>query len=371
MKHFLPSLFFLCLVAVFSLPAIAQDNPSSWSSTTQQSDPNGNLNPTRTTLSHRQSDGHVVDKTSVERMGSDGHYVPYSDTEKESVQVDAKTTRTVERTFGTGPDGQRVLIQQSETESRKLGDGQSRSVRTTSSPDTDGRLQTTRREETDSRQLSPDVRQTNTTVFSPDANGGLSPAVRIEEREKKNAEGGVDFSKSTQLSDGTGRWNLSEVRQGTITPEAGQGSSKEDRVFRPDSSGHLAEVERTLTRGTANAGEKRATTETYSTNVPGVAGNDQLQLVSRETTVEKSGSSGQSTIRQVENINPGNPTRDLQLTKEAIDIVRPGGSGAAHQQGTTLTFDSDGRANSVLVEMGTTSNPSAVQVDTRSATKSK
>lgn len=362
MKRFLPSLTFLALAVVFSIPAISQDS-SSWSSTSQLSDPNGSLNPTRTTQSHSQSEGRVVDKTSLEAMGPDGRYVPYSDTEKESVQVDANTTRTIERTFGTGPEGERVLIQQSETESRKLADGENRSVRTTSSPDADGRLQTTRREETNSKQVSPDVRQTNTTVFSPDANGGLSPSVHIEEREKKTEAGGVDFSKSTQLSDGTGHWNLSEVREGTITPQAGEGSSKEERVFRPDASGHLAEVERTITRDTASSGEKRATTERYSTNVPGVAGNEQLQLVSRETTVQKTGSSGQNTIRQIESIRPGNPGSGLQLTKEAIDIVRPGGSGTT-QQSTALTFDSEGRANSVLVQTGTTNNPSAVQVGT-------
>lgn len=370
MKSFFPWLLFVCLVGIFACAAIAQDSSSSWS-TSQLSDPNGSLNPTRTTQSHSERDGHVVDQTSLENVGPDGRYVPYSDTEKESVQVDANTTRTVERTFGRGPDGQRMLIQQSETESRKLANGESRSVRTTSSPDADGRLQTTRREETDSKQLSPDVRQTNTTVFSPDGNGGLSPSVRIEEREKKTEGGGVDFSQSTQLSDGTGHWNLSERREGTVTREPGRGGSKEERVFRPDASGHLAEVERTVTRDSGSAGEKDATTETYSTNIPGVAGNDQLQLVSREITVQKTGSNAQSTIRQVENINPGNPSSGLQLTKQAIDIVRPGGSGTAQQQSTTLTFDSEGHTNSVVVQMGTTNNPSAVEVDTRSTTKSK
>lgn len=369
MRRFLPFFAVLCVAAVSSLPAFSQDN--SWSSTSQQSDGAGSLNPTRTTQSHTQGGGHVVDKTSVEAVGPDGRYVPYSDTEKESVQVDANTTRTIERTFGRGPDGKRTLIQQSETESRKLTDGESSSVRTTASPDADGGLQTTRREETDSKQLSPGVQQRNTTVFSPDPNGGLSPAVRIEEREKKTGEGGVEFSKSTQVSDGTGHWNLSEVRQGAITSQAGQGSSKEERVFRPDASGRMAEVERTVTRQSGGPGENRATTETYSTNVPGVAGNEGLQLVRRETNMQKNDAQGQSTVRKVEHIRAGNPSAGLQPTEEAIDIVRPGGSGSAQQQSTTVTFGSSGRPNTVLVQMGTTSNPSALQVNSPKVAQSK
>src|SRR5947209_8751094 len=177
----------VAILSCFLQLGAAQDSSAhtSWTSSTQQTDTKGSINPTRTSEAHSESSGRVVDKTSVETLGPDGRYIPYSDTEKESVRVDANTTRTVERTYARGPDGQRTLIQQSQTESRKLANGENKMVRTSSSPDADGRLQPTRREEVDSRQVSPSVTQTNTTVLSPDANGGMSPVVRTEQKQKQ------------------------------------------------------------------------------------------------------------------------------------------------------------------------------------------
>jgi hypothetical protein len=57
----------------------------SWTAITE-SHPS-NTNPTRTTESHRQSGEGTVDSESVEHVGADGHYEPYFDIEKESVQV--------------------------------------------------------------------------------------------------------------------------------------------------------------------------------------------------------------------------------------------------------------------------------------------
>ena len=112
--------------------AAAQDSSreQSWSSTNQQSDPNGSINPTRTTKTHSERNGRTVDTTSVLAVGPEGRYIPYSQTEKESVRVDANTVRTVERTYGTGPDGQRVLVQQAQEELRSFPDGAQKMTRT-------------------------------------------------------------------------------------------------------------------------------------------------------------------------------------------------------------------------------------------------
>jgi len=354
--------------------AFAQDNPGnqSWTTTSRQEVNSGNVNPTRTTVTHTQRNGNSVDKTSVETMGPDGRYIPYSETEKESVRVDATTVRNIERSFGRGPDGQETLTQETQEVSRSLPDGEKKIVRTTSNPDTNGALHVVRRELVDSKQVSAGVRDTNTTLYSADANGGMSAVEQVSEREKQNGSGRVEFTKSTLLSDGAGHWNLSEVREGTIKQEAGQGTSKEERVLRPDSNGKLSEVERTVSKQAVGGGETRDIQETYSTNVPGEAGNDQLQLVRRESTVQRTNAgSGQSTTRQVETSNPGNPGDRLQVTQEAIDIVRPDGHGSAEQRGTTLTFGPDGQVSIVSVDMGTTNNPAAVRVDTSAGAKPK
>jgi len=354
---------------------LAQDSSGSqsWTATSQQSDLGGRVNPTRTSETHTESNGRVVDKTSVETLGPDGRYVPYSETEKESVRVNDTTVRNIERTFARGPNGERTLIQESQEESRTLPGGQQKVVRTTSSPDVNGALQVVRRELEDSRQLSPGVRETHTTVLTPDVNGGLTPAVQIEQRETTSSDGTIETKKSTQLSDGSGRWQLSEVRESTSKQESGQLRSKDERVLRPNANGTLAVVERTVTKQTdAGPGETHNTSETYSTNIPGQAGDDHLQFVQRESTVRRTTATGaQSTSRQVQQTNPGNPSDSLRVTMETIDIVRPGSSGNTDETRTILTSDSNGQLGEVWIDTGKTGNPAAIQVDTRTSAKPK
>ncbi|HTW32707.1 MAG TPA: hypothetical protein VMD76_13580 [Candidatus Sulfotelmatobacter sp.] len=324
----------------------------------------------RTQEVHTDADGRVVDKTSVETLGPDGRYIPYSDTEKESHRINDTTVHSVERVFGRDSDGHRILIQERQEDSRSLPGGEQQVTRTISNPDADGRLQVVQRELEDSKQLSPGSRVTNTTLLVPDANGGFSAAVRTEQRKTKNSDGVVESKTSTLLSDGTGGWKLSEVREST-TKQDGQMLSKDERVFRPDSNGKLAVAEHTITRqGQSGAGETRDTTETYSTNVPGVAGDDDLQLVQRETTVQRTTSGGgKSTVRQTEQPHPGDVGNDLHVTQEAIDIVRPGGGGTVDESHIILAPDSDGRLGQVWVDTGKTDNPSAIKVDTSTSTK--
>ena len=120
---------------------LAQDtsgNTAAWTYSGQQQDPNGVMNPTRTRETHTEVAGRIIDRTSIETLGPDGRYVPYSDTEKESVRVNDTTVRNIERTFGRGPDGQRTLVQEKQEESRNLPDGEKKNVRTTLNPDANG-----------------------------------------------------------------------------------------------------------------------------------------------------------------------------------------------------------------------------------------
>ena len=350
------------LVLAVSQNCFAQDSSgstSNWTASSQQQGPGRSINPIRTTETHTEADGRIVDNQSLETLGPEGRYIPYQDIEKESVHVDANTVRTIERTFGRDPDGRRTLVQVREEESRKLAGGAQSVTRTVLNPDANGRLQIVQRELQDSKQTSADVRETKTTVLTPDVNGGLTPAAQIEERQKKSSDGSVEFKKSTRLSDGTGHWQLAEVREGTIKQENGQQHTTEENISRPDSNGKLAIVEHTVSKQTETAsGEKRDTTETYSVNVPGVAGNDGLQLVQRETLVHSNtGAGGQTTTKKIEQRNPGNPDDALQLTNEAIDIVRPSAGGEAEEKSTILTRDSDGRLREVWVDFGKTDKP--------------
>jgi hypothetical protein len=194
--------------------------------------------------------------------------------------------------------------------------------------------------------------------------------VQIEQREKKSGDGTVESRKSTLLSDGAGGWKLSEVRESTSKQDS-QVSSKDERVLRPDATGNLAVVEHTTSKqAQTGAGERRDTTETYSTDVPGVAGDGSLQLVQRETTVQRTTSGGgQSTVRKIEQSRPGDLSQGLHVTQETIDIVRPGASGSADQSHVILTPDSAGQLGQVWINTGKTNTPSAIKVDTLTSTK--
>ena len=361
------------LIALFlaATLALAQDSSDkSWTSTTRQDDPNAALNPIRTRTTHSDINGHIIDKTFVEALGPDGRYVPYSETERESVRVNDTTTRQTERTYGHTPDGQRTLTQQTQEETRSLPGGENKTVSTISNPDADGRLQIVRRALSDSKQLSPGVRDTKTTIYSQDGTGNLSPTVQIDERETKTDAATTQFTKSTSLSDAFGNWTLSEIRKGTAKQDGGQ-TTKQEEVLRPDSNGKMSVVERTVTKSAASDGEQRATTDTYSTNIPGEAGDDSLQLVKRETTVQRPTLSGQRTTRQIEQPNPGDPSAGLQITEQAIDIVRPGTNGTAQQTTTIQTADPNGQLTTVWVDIGKTDNPAVVNADTTATAQKK
>jgi hypothetical protein len=355
---------------------IAQDSSgsnSSWTTSSRQEDSNGALNPIRTNETHEEANGKIIDKKSLETLGPDGRYIPYQEIEKESVRIDAATVRTIERTFGRGPDGARTLVQVKEEESRDRGEGENSLVRTILNPDANGTLQVVQRELQDSQQISPGVQETKTTVLTSDVNGGVAPTVQINERQTKSSDGTVEFKKSTQLSDGAGHWQLAEIREGTSKQEGGQIRSSEENVLRPDSNGKLAVVERTVSKlAVPGAGEKRDTTDTYSVNVPGITGDSTLQLVQRETAVTRKAVTGQqTTIERIERLNPGAPNDGLQITKEAIDIVRPTGGNNSEQSRTILTRGPEGQLREVWVDFSSTDKPSATQADSPPPIKPK
>lgn len=369
------ALILLVCFAVLSQSARSQasSGDQAWTTSGQQRDPSGAANPTRTTTTHTEVNGRIVEKTVVEARGPDGRYVPYSEVERESVRVNDTTVRNVERSYGRTPDGRRLLTQETQEVSRSFPDGGRQVTRTTSNPDGNGVLQVVQRALIDTKQVSPGVRETNTTLFSADGSGGLAATLQIREHERQTDPNNLEFTKSTSLSDGAGHWTLSEVREGATRQSAGGGSTKEERVLRPNADGKMAVAERIVSRQSAGGpGEQTGTTESYSTNVPGQAGDEGLRLVRRESTMQRVGTSGgRSTTRRLEQPNPGDPGTGLHLTQEAIDIVRPGANGVAQTQSTIMTTDANGRMNAVWVDMGTSDKPAAVKPDTAPDKKAK
>ncbi|HXR15245.1 MAG TPA: hypothetical protein VN777_03450 [Terriglobales bacterium] len=368
--HFLRAVLFVVLLTQLGAHAQTQgadgsadDANKSWTSTTQQQLP-GNLNPIRTSETHTESAGRVVDKQSVEHMGVDGRYEPYLDVQKETVKVNANTVRTVERKFARDPDGRQTLVQVTEEEKRSLPGGEVKVVRTTSNPDGNGALQIAQREEQDTRQINPNVQETKSTLLTPSPNGGLTASMQTTDRETKTGEHNVEFRKSTLLPDSNGNWQLSEVREGTIKDD-GKDRTKDERVLRTGTDGNLSLVERTVSKESQNAaGDKRNTVETYSTDLPGTPIDGTLRLNQRVTTIQrKDGNGAQSTEKQVEQRNPAQPSDSPRVTEQAIDIVRPGLGGVTRETQTLRSLDSNGSLGVVSVDTRKQNSTPAVQVD--------
>lgn len=250
------------------------DGDKSWTATTESRPENAN--PTRTFESHTKSGNRTLDRQSLQRLGPDGNFEPFQDLETETVQVDPNTVRTTTRTFVRGANGEKSLLVTDE-EQHNLPNGDSKVVRSTSNVDINGKLELVQRQIEETRKTGKDSEETKTTVMFPGVNGGLAPAMKMEEVRKKGADNTSESRKTTMLPDGSGNWQVSEVRQ-TTTKEDGKNSSTEERVSRADSEGKLGEVSRTMSKESAvAAGEKRKTVETYSADVPGTSRDGSLQ----------------------------------------------------------------------------------------------
>jgi hypothetical protein len=340
----------LCVGSVVCAPAQdAQPNNAneSWTATTQTSI--GSTNPSRTTESHATSGDRSVDKFSVEELGPNGRYQPDYETEKETVQVNATTTRTEERTYKWDVNGQRNLVRVTKEEAQSSEGGDAQVVRTTLSSDANGNLQVMQREVADTRKISPNAQETKTTFYLLDGNGGLTPSLQTHELQKRSADQTVEVKKTTLAPDANGNWEVGEVKESTIK-EAGKNRTTEERVSSSDSEGRLSEVSRTVDNETETAaGEKSNTVVTYSREVPGLAPDGSLHLNRRVTTVQKRDPGGKTTEQQVEQPNPGDPNAGLQVSTRTKYIVQYGGSGT-QQTKTILVRDVNGTLNVDSVE---------------------
>jgi len=327
----------------------AQPNSTneSWTATTQTS--TGSANPSRTTESHAMSGDRSVDKFSVEEFGPNGRYQTDYETEKETVRINATTTRTEERTYKWDVNGRRNLARVTKEEAQSSEGGDAQVVRTTLSSDANGNFQVMEREVADTRKISPNAQETKTTFYVLDGNGGLTPSLQTHGLQKRSADQTVEVKKTTLAPDSNGNWEVGEVKESTIK-EDGKNRTSEERVSSSDSEGRLSEVSRTVDNETETAaGEKSNTVATYSTEVPGLAPDGGLHLNGRVTTVQKRDPGGKTTEQQTEQPNPGDPNAGLQVSTRTEYIVQYGGSGM-QQTKTIQVRDVNGTLNVDSVE---------------------
>jgi hypothetical protein len=362
------SLLMLLAIGAYFFSNVALWAQNSDSAAAWQSD---DVGLTRTTESHTQNGNRTLDKQTIQRRNVDGHFEPYQDIEKETVQVNTTTVRTTTRTFGRDANGARTLTQVTEEEKHTLPGGDSNVVRALSYPDSNGNLQLLQRQIEETRKTGKDSEETNTTVMYPSTAGGLAPGVKTQERRKLSADGTVESEKTTLLPDGSGNWQVQAVRQ-AITKQDGKNSTTDERISLPNSEGKLGEVSRTVSTESASAsGEKRKTVESYSANEAGSTPDGSLHPVERAITVQRTGPAGQqTTIEKVEQPNPANPDAGLRVSAITTETARSSPTGEQSTR-TIQARDANGSFAVVSVDTTKSDNVHSIQLQMEPSEKPK
>lgn len=282
-----------------------------------------NVTPLRITESHTTIGNRSIENQHVERIGPDGDYQPYSDTETETIQVNPTTTRVIMHTYVWDADRRRNLVQLREEESHSSANGDSHLVRTTSNADANGNLQVKQREVADTKNTSPTTQEVQTTTYTADGTGSFRPYRQTRELQTRTDQS-TEVNKTTLQPDGNGNWAIIETGE-TTTKQDGKTRIIDNRRFSADANGKLSETSRTVSKETENAaGEKAKIVETHSVNVSGVAGDGQLHLVRRESSVQHDNSGGKTTEESIEEADSGNPSSGFRVTSKTREVVQSG-----------------------------------------------
>jgi hypothetical protein len=347
-----------CVAGTVCVQAQNQQSGDESSTTTRETTPQY-ANSSRTTESHTKSGNRTVDKRRMEFLGPNGGYQPTSETETETVQVDATTTRTVVRTYQWDGNGQRALASVSEQESRTTAGGGVHTDNKVSAADGNGHFQLVRREVADTKTVSPGVEETRSTVYQRDSYGGFSQAEQTQEVKTHAADDSVAVKKTTLMPDGNGSWKVSDVTEKTIKAD-GKDRTTEERVSRPDLDGRLEERSRTvLKEGETAAREKTSTVESYSVFSPGYSDNS-MHLNQRVTSIQKKDASGETIEQQIEQPSGGNPSDGLKVSGRAKYVVKYATTGTQQATQETKTFetrDANGNFHVVSTETEKSTQP--------------
>jgi len=344
-----------CNAALWGQTSHAQpvDSDQAWTRSGESHDAIGTV---RYVESHIQNGDRTSDTQSTMHRLADGRYEISLESSQETVRIDSSTVRTVTRTYTADANGGKKLVQVTEEETHSLPDGSSKSIRTASRADLNGNLEQVQRAIAET-----DVEETKTTVFQPSISGGYEATAQIEQH-RNRVGNNTEYDQTTRTLDGSGSWQISEVRRGTIQ-EDGTKRTTDERVSRLDYKGNLIEVSRTVSTELENGSqEKRNTTGRYSIDLPGTTRDGELNLVQRKTTIQSSGSnSRQASVQQVEQPNPGDPHAGLRVVVIDTMDTRTVSSGTETSRRVQVR-DLNGNFEVVSVDISKSNQTNAVQV---------
>ena len=340
--------FVLCAATAVCVQAqdSKQGTDESWTATTESFIPD--FNPSRTIESHAKSGNRTIDKQRFEVLGLNGGYRSFSETETETVEVDATTNQTLVRRYRWDENGRRILTEVLEEDSRTTPSGNTRVERKISSADVNGNLQVVRRETMDTTKISPDVEATESAIYHRDSYGGFTQVEQTEVLKTCRADDGVAIKTTTRLPDGNGRWKVTDVTEKLIKDD-GPNRTTEERVSRSDLEGRLFQTSRILEKDReTSTGELRRTVENYSLYAPGYFDNS-LHLSQRITATLKKDWTGEITEQQIEQPGAGNPSAGPKVISKTKYVVKYAATGTQKTK-TVENRDANGKFKTVLVE---------------------
>jgi protein tyrosine phosphatase (PTP) superfamily phosphohydrolase (DUF442 family) len=291
--------------------------------TTELKDLTSATNPTRVIESRTQSARVLLETRTTEARSINGGYAPINVIERETVQMDANTTRVVQRVFAINPDGRRTLFQVTEETRIKRSDGEN-VERTSSNSDLDGRLHMVQRD-VESTRISGSVEETTVTTSKLGANG-FAPVLTRRETTERQGPGATHSTSTVSVVGLNGEFLPVQVTD--IVQTGSNGVQKRVESISRNNGNGMALVEQNVTTDAQRGEEHHGKLEVYHRHSPGVAPDSQLHLVGQqetERTTLRDGST-RTNVRE-EQVVPGSQTNEMHLTIRTIEASRSSATG--------------------------------------------
>jgi hypothetical protein len=183
--------------------------------------------------------GQVLGTSQLGKLDLTDEVARGTDVERETVQVDSQTIKTVERMYRRDANGRRKLENLTEVELRTFPDGRAEAVQTQSTVDLNGRMQAWRQQRQETRSLGQDDWETTSNVLKPGPNGKLVTVYRIRQTERKGDDNVVRVERAVEETDLNSRWNVVEQRSATIQEKGGE-TIQQETVYEKSAFGKLA-----------------------------------------------------------------------------------------------------------------------------------
>ena len=270
--------------------------------------------------------GQVLGPSQLGRLNLTYEMERDADVERETVQVDSKTVKTVERVYRRDANGRRTLQAINEVEHTTFPDGRMEAVQTKSTVDLNGRMQVWRQQRQETRNLGQDDWETTSSVLKPGPTGRLQPVYKIRQTERKGSDDIVRVDRVVEESDLNSRWNVIEQRSATIQEKEAE-TVQQETIYEKNAFGELALRSQVASiQWTDEDGTVHRTIDTYQPDSRGRM--DVVERIELSEVTLRDG--GKQTVQELQTRSAANGS--LQVVERiARDLSKPRGGGTAEE----------------------------------------